>query len=971
MKQRTVLLLWVFMLAFGSLLAQQKVTSPSSAPVSKTDVHRFADTARFLEKRTELGLLFGQIHYLGDLSNDQNFRIRSFQPMGGLLLRRYLFPNLALRGNLLFGKMSESDQNNEDRKTRNIYFETAVTELSLQAEWHIFGKKRFRRVDSVVYELDRYRQIALVNRFKSTLSPYLFGGGGGIVAKPNTVFDLMASEAGGTLPKVKNDQLLGGAAKTRLGVVVGGGINVDLGRNWLLGAELGARTAFSDYFDGVSQTGNPAQNDWYWFGGMTLSRRLGTKDYDGDGVPDAVDRCPKIPGRGITQGCPDADGDRIADREDECPHKFGALSMGGCPMKGINYDSIADVEYRFAAGLIPAEKTVLFHFADSARFLEKSFEIGLIAGPVQYLGDLSSDAPLGIREPQPMGGIFLRRHLTPVFALRANVLLGSMRENDLNNKSRAMRNFSFENPFQEISLQAEWDIWGKQRFRRVDTLSYRLDKFQQRSVVNTFRRAVSPYLFAGGGAILTNVKTNYDLTVAEQSGLLDEVAQDRATGTGKKTNWGVLVGAGLTYDLSQRWVLGGELGARTALNDYFDGVSQSGNPKKDDWYWFGGLTLSRRIGKSDRDGDGVADAKDRCPGIPGPGNTQGCPDADGDRIADRDDQCPQRWGVASLLGCPLPDLDKDSIPDAEDACPDIAGPLLTKGCPDTDGDGVEDRADSCRTVAGLLAFMGCPDTDGDGVADAKDACPTEKGEMEYYKGCPAKDSDSDGVEDKLDGCPNVAGPLAFQGCPDTDGDGIEDSKDDCPNGAGKAEFKGCPDSDGDGIGDNADECPSSPGPLTFKGCPDTDGDGLADPYDYCPDLAGPMDNKGCPHITKKEKEKLEIAVEAVQFETGKAKLKPESNKILTDIAGILKKYKGYHLRVEGHTDNVGGDKTNQTLSEKRANACVDFLVKKGVARELLLPAGFGETKPVADNNSNEGRSKNRRVEFLVFLPEKK
>lgn len=441
-------------------------------------------------------------------------------------------------------------------------------------------------------------------------------------------------------------------------------------------------------------------------------------------------------------------------------------------------------------------------------------------------------------------------------------------------------------------------------------------------------------------------------------------------GTGKKTNWGLLMGAGMTYDLSRRWVLGGELGARTALNDYFDGVDWSGNPTKDDWYWFGGLTLSRRLGKIDRDGNGLVDAKDGCPGIPGPGVTQGCPDADGDGIADRDDQCPQRWGVASLQGCPLPDLDRDSS-HVDDSCPDIAGPVRFKGCPDMDGDGVEDRADSCRAIAGLALFNGCPDTDGDGVEDAKDACPTEKGELEFYKGCPAKDSDGDGVEDKLDACPNTAGPPSFQGCPDTDGDGVEDSKDDCPNGAGKAEFKGCPDSDGDGIGDNADECPSTPGPPAFKGCPDTDGNGLSDPHDFCPDIAGPIENKGCPPITKKEQEKLEIAVQAVQFETSKAKLKPESNKILTDIAAILKKYKGYHLRVEGHTDNVGSDKTNQTLSEKRANACVDFLVKKGVDRELLLPAGFGETKPVADNGTNDGRSKNRRVEFIVFLPERK
>jgi outer membrane protein OmpA-like peptidoglycan-associated protein len=124
-------------------------------------------------------------------------------------------------------------------------------------------------------------------------------------------------------------------------------------------------------------------------------------------------------------------------------------------------------------------------------------------------------------------------------------------------------------------------------------------------------------------------------------------------------------------------------------------------------------------------------------------------------------------------------------------------------------------------------------------------------------------------------------------------------------------------------------------------------------------------------VEKKDQAKLDLAVKAVKFQTGKAVLKKESNKILTDIANILTKYPYYNLRIEGHTDSAGNDKANQILSEKRAQACLDFLVKKGVDKTRLSSAGFGETRPVADNKTTAGKTKNRRVEFNLVLVEKK
>lgn len=566
----------------------------------------------------------------------------------------------------------------------------------------------------------------------------------------------------------------------------------------------------------------------------------------------------------------------------------------------------------------PKEET--FNFADTARYFEKTTELGLALGTMRYNGDLSNDQISNTTGLKPAAGIFVRRHLCPILALRGNLIFGKIAAKDVDFTDpdwRQQRKYAFETNMTELSLQAEWDIFGKKRFRRVDTIVYELDKYRQIAQINKFKPILAPYLFAGGGLVVSKATTTFDQTYLEGSSLLLKAVEDLRIGSKTQSEPMLSLGAGLNLDLSRTWMIGLELGARTAFTDYFDGVSLSGNPDKPDWYWFAGLNIAVRLGKKDKDGDGIADKLDKCPEIPGFGRSLGCPDADHDGIADRDDECPHKYGVVSLGGCPIKDVDNDSIPDVDDECPTLPGLALFKGCPDTDHDGIEDRKDSCATVAGLLQFNGCPDTDGDGIEDRKDACPTEKGPLEYYYGCPVRDTDGDGVEDKLDVCLLV------------------------------------------------------PGKVEFKGCPDTDGDGVEDALDICPTLAGSKNNKGCPVVEKKDREKLELAVKAVKFQTGKAVLKAESSKILTDIANILTKYPYYGLSMDGHTDSAGNDKSNQVLSEKRALACLDFLVKKGIDKSRLKSAGFGETRPVADNKTAAGRTKNRRVEFNLFLMEKK
>lgn len=335
------------------------------------------------------------------------------------------------------------------------------------------------------------------------------------------------------------------------------------------------------------------------------------------------------------------------------------------------------------------------------------------------------------------------------------------------------------------------------------------------------------------------------------------------------------------------------------------------------------------------------------------------PDGDKDGTPDALDKCPTEAGPAAAMGCP--DNDNDGINNREDICPDDPGTAATKGCPDYDNDGVADKDDQCPTDAGSI--NGCPDLDKDGFADNIDKCPGIAGRI---NGCP--DTDNDGIADNEDKCPEVPGSAAMKGCPaalDEDGDGVPNDQDRCPTTAGTID--GCPDTDKDGIADKDDPCPNVAGPKKYKGCPDTDGDEVADNEDKCPTTAGPVNNFGCPEIKKETKERLAFATKAVQFETARATLKQESYAVLEEVVGIMNQYPDYKLDIGGHTDNIGEEGRNLRLSSDRAKACHDYFLLRRIDPKRLRYAGYGESKPIADNATAEGRELNRRVEFNLTL----
>lgn len=273
-----------------------------------------------------------------------------------------------------------------------------------------------------------------------------------------------------------------------------------------------------------------------------------------------------------------------------------------------------------------------------------------------------------------------------------------------------------------------------------------------------------------------------------------------------------------------------------------------------------------------------------------------------------------------------------------------------------------------RALGGLRLWLG---GDDDAVANAQrvvrgEQDPDKDGILGEDDKCP-KEAENFNKFDDDDGCPDEIG--------DEDGDGIADDKDKCraepEDKDGHKDADGCPDpdNDGDGVVDTADRCVDEAGVVENRGCPDTDRDGdtVVDRLDNCPDQKGDPANAGCKtkQLVKMVDGKLEI-LDKVYFQTNKAVILARSYKLLDNVAAVIKSHPEITLmRVEGHTDDRGNDAKNQTLSEKRAESVVKYLVKKGVERGRLEPQGFGESKPIADNNTNEGRSTNRRVEFVI------
>jgi len=249
------------------------------------------------------------------------------------------------------------------------------------------------------------------------------------------------------------------------------------------------------------------------------------------------------------------------------------------------------------------------------------------------------------------------------------------------------------------------------------------------------------------------------------------------------------------------------------------------------------------------------------------------------------------------------------------------------------------------------------DFDQDGIINSKDLCPEQAEDIDGFQdedGCPDYDNDNDGIPDAIDLCPDEAEDI----------DNFED-RDGCPD----------IDNDNDGILDVVDKCPNEKEDMdNFQdddGCPDydNDNDGIADSIDQCIDqpetVNGINDDDGCPDsLTANSSDQFTLSADAI-FNPNSAQIKFEAKDILDKIISVLKSDPKSNWRIEGHMDKQGTERFIRTISFERAKAILEyFSAFGGLDKKRFKIFGMGDKLPVANNNTEEGRSKNRRIEII-------
>jgi OOP family OmpA-OmpF porin len=170
--------------------------------------------------------------------------------------------------------------------------------------------------------------------------------------------------------------------------------------------------------------------------------------------------------------------------------------------------------------------------------------------------------------------------------------------------------------------------------------------------------------------------------------------------------------------------------------------------------------------------------------------------------------------------------------------------------------------------------------------------------------------------------------------------------------------------------DELDRCPNEPGPI--EGCKDNDPDrdGVVGDADKCPNKPettnGFEDGDGCPDVVPEKVKQFTGVIQGIEFDRNGEKIRPGSTGTLDNAVLVLKEYPSLRILVSGHTDTDGSREFNVELSQKRANAVKAYLVNKGIDASRIETRGVAFDEPIADNDTKEGKQKNRRIEFKLL-----
>jgi len=360
-------------------------------------------------------------------------------------------------------------------------------------------------------------------------------------------------------------------------------------------------------------------------------------------------------------------------------------------------------------------------------------------------------------------------------------------------------------------------------------------------------------------------------------------------------------GGGVELAISDDVILDFSAGYNMTFTDDLNYYNNGEN--KDGYFDFGvGFTFVTGSGNTDEDSDGLTENEERQIGT-----NPKIADTDNDGLKDGDEIL--KYKTDPLVA----DSDKDGLNDSEEAIKFNTDPNSV----DTDGDELNDFVE----VKKYNSDPNKKDTDDDKLGDGY--------EVNKFKTNPAKkDSDDDGLDDFVELDKYKTNPTNA----DTDGDGLNDGKE----------------------------------VNTFNSNPnkeDTDGGGTNDLIEF--------NRKTNPQNADDDIDKTQIldisvpmVLEGVTFTTNEATINPESEFILNKAFNTLVAHPNLSVEIQGYTDNIGSDVSNQKLSQKRADAIRVWLVKKGIQNTRLTAKGYGESNPIANNNTKEGRQKNRRITFL-------